>query len=209
MTPPRSKGGRSDVYISAGALGATQKFSLHQSGVWRNAWHSEELATQHGFAPRLELGGDPRLLDRWQRPEGRSGWTRALSVWVPDGHLSPSDEPENPRKAIEFVPAPQEHELVGLHFMIVTPDQGLLEFKGILPVAGFALPNNDAALVLVSRAPVDQPTLVAHEEAARPLILESLGRPPYSSELRMGVFGHHESGYRFVWDMSVQAIMDS
>src|SRR4051794_26807513 len=63
MTAPRSRRGGSDVFITAAALGAAQKFSLHESGVWRNAWHSEELAAQHGFTPRAELGGDPRLLD--------------------------------------------------------------------------------------------------------------------------------------------------
>jgi len=210
MTAPKSKSGKSDVFVTCGGLGTAQKFSLHESDVWRNAWHSEELARQHGFPGKEEHGGDPRVLDRWRRPEGVKGWSRALSVWVPYGHLSPlPDEIENPRKPVTWVPEPQPGEVVGLHFTMVKPDLGELNLAGTPPIAGFHLPNGQAALVLLSRAAVDEHVLREHERQAAAAVAGVLGPPPYGADMRIGVFGHHEEqGYRFVWDLSVQASIE-
>ena len=112
MFTSRSKKGGSDVFITAAALGTAQKISLHESGVWRTAFHTEELAAKYGHTGTPEHGGDPRVLDRWQRPEGEGGWTRGFSVFVPCGHLAPATEPEDPKKPVTWLTEPQPGEVV-------------------------------------------------------------------------------------------------
>lgn len=87
---------RNDVYITAGGLGQSMKLSLHESGVWRIAYLSEEHAERVGATGKPEFNHDPRVVDRWEEPEGASGWMHALTVWVPHGHLTPlPDEVES------------------------------------------------------------------------------------------------------------------
>jgi hypothetical protein len=205
MFTSKSQKAGSDVFITAAALGSAQKISLHESGVWRNAWHSEDHAAKYGFMGKPEHGGDPRVLDRWQRPEGRSGWSRGLSVWVPYGHLAPSTDTDDPTKPVTWVPEPRPGELVGLHFVVAKPDQGELHLSGMFPVCGFRLRNSEAAIVVMSRAPVDEAVLREHEQKAREAAMPVVGQPPYKDELRIGVFGHDSHGHRFVWDLSLQA----
>src|SRR5664279_4401308 len=50
----------SDVYVAARTIAGVQRFSLHQSGVWRYAW-TASAAQDH--VPEDQ----DRVIDRWQR----------------------------------------------------------------------------------------------------------------------------------------------
>jgi hypothetical protein len=76
----------------------------------------------------------------------------AFTVWVPHGHMTPlPDEVENPRNPIIWLPEPDEGEAVGIHFVVVRPDEGAFDPAKMILVAGFRLPNQRALIVLASR----------------------------------------------------------
>ena len=122
---------RNDIYITAGGLGQSIKLSLHESGVWRRAYLSEEHAARAGATGMPEFNNDPRVVDRWEEPEGAAGWMHALTVWVPHGHLTPlPDEVENPKKPITWLAEPDKGQMVGMHFAVVRPDEGVFDTAG-------------------------------------------------------------------------------
>jgi hypothetical protein len=130
-----------------------------------------------------------------------------VTVWVPYGHLVPSNDPEDPKKPVTWLPEPQPGEMVGMHFAIVRPDDGALNMPGHLPVCGFRLPNGDAAVVVYTRSPVNEQALSEHERKAAESALAAIGPPPHEDSLRVGVFGHAADGHRFVWDLSLSACL--
>jgi hypothetical protein len=52
---------KSDVFVAARVLAGTQKFSLHESGDWRNQWVTKEKAQRF-------TSQENRVLDQWPRP---------------------------------------------------------------------------------------------------------------------------------------------
>lgn len=128
-----SNAGESDVYISARTIVGIQKFSLHESGIWRHAFNNDEVAKS--------LGAENRLLDRWVRPEmPEHGWTKALNIWVPHGHVD--DLPQDPPDSnVLWVPEPAEGHMRGIQVVIAAPDKGVLEMKGTVPIDAWTLPS--------------------------------------------------------------------
>jgi hypothetical protein len=71
----------SDIYIAARPIAGVEKVSLHQTGDWRVQW---VIDREPGRRMAEQTGS--RILDQWQRPpESAPGWTKGLSIWVPDG----------------------------------------------------------------------------------------------------------------------------
>lgn len=201
----RATARRNDVYITATGLGQSMKLSLHKSGIWRLAFHSEQHAAQAGAAGTPEFNGDPRLVDRWEQPEGAAGWMHALTVWVPHGHLTPLPEAiEDPYRPVTWLPEPAEGEMVGLHFAVVRPDEGAIDPGDMSVVAGFQLPDNRALIALTSRRPIE----AARARWLRDMAVIGLMVPQgnhikdYGDPLRVGVFtGSGEDGTRAVYDL--------
>lgn len=128
-----------------------------------------------------------------------------MTVWVPYGHLTPSGDPDDPDKPVTWLPEPGPGEMVGMHFVIVRPDQGGLSLSGGVPVCGFRLPNGEAAFVVYTRSPISEQALREHERQAVEAATASIGAPPYAESLRAGLFGHgDDGGHRFVYDLSLE-----
>lgn len=200
----RATANADDIYLTAKGLGQMQKMSFHASGVWRHAFHSERHAAEAGAVGKAEFNNDPRVIDRWEEPEGTNGWMHALTVWVPHGHLSElPNEVENPRKPIQFVPAPCSGEMVGIHFAIVRPDEGFFGLAGMTLVDGFALPSGRALVVLSSRRsmePTREEWLTKMSVAA--LALTQPGEIRTRTDpLRIGLFTTADDGHRAIFDL--------
>jgi hypothetical protein len=75
---------KSDVYLASRRAAGISKFSLHESGDWRQQWVRED--PEHMVYAHIghEPVPDGRILNRWERPPANKvGWTHALSIWVP------------------------------------------------------------------------------------------------------------------------------
>src|SRR5687768_13664450 len=71
---------KGDVYVAARSVAGIQKVSLHERGDWRVQW----VDTSPAGRRMAELTGS-RIQDRWRRPdETAPGWTKGLSVWIPE-----------------------------------------------------------------------------------------------------------------------------
>jgi hypothetical protein len=187
----RALANRNDVYLSAGGLGQSNKWSLHESGVWRRAYLTPEHAARDGAVGEAQFNHDPRVLDRWDEPEAAAGWMHALTAWVPHGHLTPlPDEVERPRKPITWVAEPEPGEMVGLHFAIVRPDEGIIETGGMAVVDAFRLPDGRAFVALTSRRPVEPSLALWHRDASIAALAMSQGNniKHFGDPLRVGLF---------------------
>jgi hypothetical protein len=72
--------GKKDVYVACRAMAGTLKVSLHETGQWHLAFHSENFPSlfADGAAPAT------RFIDRWQRPRPlASEVTLACRIYTP------------------------------------------------------------------------------------------------------------------------------
>lgn len=191
-----------EVYITVVGLNKTQKLSLHKSGTWRMAY-LEGVAERLGATGKPEFNHDPRVIDRWEAPEGAAGWMHAFTVWVPHGHLTPlPDEVEDPKKPIIWLPEPDEGEAVGMHFAVVRPDEGTFDPAKMTPVAGFRLPNQRALIVLISSR-TNEPgrDQWLRDMAVYGLVLKQGNHVTHFGDpLRIGLFARDNEN-RGVWDL--------
>ena len=96
-----------DVYIALREIAKVKKITLHESGSWRNAWTTEQIAKGLPFlAP-----GEDRATDKWRPLEWAPGLIRAFDIVVPASevtcpkHLDPNGFSG---KKIEWVPSAPE-----------------------------------------------------------------------------------------------------
>jgi hypothetical protein len=190
---------KGDVYVAARVIAGIQKFSLHESGDWRYQWVSRDASEQWG-------GDSGRILDRWERPEGIEGWTRALTIWVPYGHLSDTPD-EAPDDEILWLPEPQPGRKVRISIAVVAPNQGGIEIQG-LPVAAVRLSTGEAVVVLYWQDRMPENPDPAIVEALRHVRLsaEQVANLLSAKAPRMGVFGWDQRGTRVVWDLRLDGI---
>lgn len=88
-----------DVYVGSRDVMAELKLSLHESGIFRMAWTTEE-------APQRVANGADRMIEAWSLPEERApGWRLVLRIDFPTSALSPILPPLRPRKKTETIPA--------------------------------------------------------------------------------------------------------
>jgi hypothetical protein len=180
------------------------KLSLHQSGIWRIAYLSDEHAARAGAAGKPEFDNDPRVVDRWQEPEGAAGWIHAFTVWVPYGHLTPlPDEVENPKKPITWLAEPDEGEMVGIHFAVVRPDEGVFDATGMMLVDGFRLTNKRALIVLTSRRPIEPERARWQRDWSIAALALKQGNhiAHFGDPLRVGLFTRDNDGSRAILDL--------
>jgi hypothetical protein len=201
---------RNDVYITAMGLNQSQKLSLHESGTWRMAYLDEGVAERLGATGKPEFNHDPRVIDRWEAPEGAAGWMHAFTVWVPHGHLTPlPDEVDNLKKSIIWLPEPGEGEAVGIHFAVVRPDEGTFDPTKMIPMAGFRLPNQRALIVLTSRR-THEPGRAQwlRDMAVAGLVLKQGNHVTHFGDpLRIGLFARDDEN-RGVWDLRAPQLKD-
>lgn len=190
---------KSDVYVAARGLGATQKWSLHESGDWRFQWTSPEHALRY-------TGESQRVIDRWSRPrEIAGGWTKGISVWVPHGGLSQApDDPVDVRKPITFIPEPARGHAVGIHVVFASTDQGYVRTGGAIPVDGFWISSGEVVLVLAQQKRLTEKDMAwlrdNHGRAVAMLPTDLSG----DSTVRVSMHGQYDDAVRWVWDMGLE-----
>lgn len=148
-----------DVYLASRHSAGEFKVSLHQSGDWR-------LQTVRPNGIRIKMFGEApegRALMRWQRPAAEeTGWTFALSIVVPAGHLL--NVPPEPWEDVQWIAAPREGHHVELLLHLVRPDLGGVAFGPLLDevsatdftlVNALRLPGGEVAVVLAITAPIE------------------------------------------------------
>lgn len=186
-----------DVYVAARSLGEYQKFSLHESGDWRQQWRTSEHALKY-------TGQSRRTIDRWARPaEWPGGWTPALSIWVPPGGLSevPDDRPPK-RGGVTYLPEPAPGHALGMHVVLAATDRGYVKTGGTLPVAAFWIASAEVVLLVAERRELTDKDLAwlrgNHEQAVARLPEEQ--RP--KAGLRVTLHGRDDHGIRWIWDLA-------
>jgi hypothetical protein len=202
---------KSDVYVTASALGGAQKFSLHAANDqhpaddWRYAWVSQDLAEDW-------TGNRERLMDRWDRPEASpEGWTKGLTIRVPHGHLSimPPDEPQD--DSVIYLPEPEVGRITAIYVALATPDLGGVHMQA-LPVDAYRLVNGEVVVVLwwqekIHPDQVEEINGLGNSARLRLQAdqVERLAAEVSTGTVRAGVFGHQEDGTRFVWDLRLES----
>ena len=189
----------SDVYIGIRSILGYQKWSLHESGIWRFAWVSEARANEF-------TGSTDRLMDRWQQPpELGAGWTKGFSIRVRHQDLVDTPGEVAPAGTVRL-PAPPEGHARCVHVVVARPDQGLVTLQGLLPVDGFTLADGRVVLLVTSVEAV----LPEHNQMVDGAMSEGLRKmreqgvdPSTAGSPRMLVGGHNAEGDRFVWDAAV------
>jgi hypothetical protein len=150
---------RRDVYVASRAIGGSQKISLHPTKdgkEWFFQWTKEHMEADPQV-PHV----DERKIDRWLNPpEGdETGWVTGLSIWTrhQDVVFTPDDEslPDD----LLWLPRPPKGYATAVHIVIAQPKNVVVEVKGGLPIAAFALPDGQVVLVIESHVLVtDQRT---------------------------------------------------
>ena len=132
--------GKDDVYIATRQSAGIFKVSLHESGDWRLQW----VGDGHGDVWFTTRDGDEpqgRIIDRWPRPPaGATGWTDALSIWVPALDVSEVPRDAEPGQDAQWVEPAGPEAAIEFRLVLVQPDRGLFELTAALqgPDAGLA-----------------------------------------------------------------------
>jgi hypothetical protein len=188
---------KSDVFVAARVLAGTQKFSLHESGDWRNQWVTKEQAQRF-------TSNENRVLDQWPRPPaGPEGWTTGLTIWVPSDDLLDIADDKQPLAGVGWIPEPPTDSALGIHVVVAVPDRGFVKLQAALPMDGFLLADGRVVLVVISvhrladdaRLWLNQQRIRAHAAAGSVMGGAVPGR-------RMALFGSDSEGNRLVWDLS-------
>jgi hypothetical protein len=188
------------VYVFAQTIGGVQKFSLHQSGVWRYAF-TDHFWEDPENAELTDEGRRDRVIDRWQRPEEAP--VRGPSIRVRAEDVTALDDSMLRRpQHVEWLPAPSEGMATAIELLFFETDT-LLELKGFRPIGCLLLSSGEGLLVLSRTFHVATEEKRRIEEwtlqgiaALPPQLVARRGEPG----LRMGIFGQDDLGYRFVWD---------
>lgn len=134
------------------STGKFLKISLHKSGDWRFQWIVGNPDTAHIIDQVVEAKGS-RIIDRWSRPEARSGGlTPAFGIITTGEDLRPSDPATAPNKDMVWLPELEPGELG--HITIALLEAGTGEpvtLRGFVPLAGFMMETGELALVLAGK----------------------------------------------------------
>ena len=188
----------SSIYVAARHLANVHKWSLHQTGDWRHQWVEE-------FGKDAVDRTGSRVIDSWPRPpELGAGWTRALTIWVPDTEIIPVPNDDQGRDDVIWIPPAPPGHAWGFHLMIVRPDQGEAEFPPGVPLAAFMLANGESLVVFAQRPPISDESRrwleswrkVIVPEAGRRGVLADAGAP------RVMLSVYDAEGTRMIWDLA-------
>lgn len=207
--------GKNDIYVATRRSAGIFKVSLHESGDWRIQWVGDD----HGDVAfdSYEAGPDlGRIMHRWTRPApGRSGWTEALSLWVPSADLSeiPGDlEPGHDAQWLDPAPIGCATEF---RIMVVEPGQGPYELTGALQdrelglalVNGFRLIGGEVILLFAATVALDQRLVSDVDKArqrARNEIVPGFDLSPETGP-RAAVIAADDNGHRNIWDLALSS----
>ena len=143
---------KSDVYVAARVLAGTQKFSLHESGDWRNQWVTKEKAQRF-------TSQENRVLDQWPRPPaGLGGWTTGLTIWVPSVEVLDIADDKQPLAGVGWIPEPPPDSAFGIHVVVAEPDRGFVKLQAAVPMDGFRLADGRVVGEFVVAIDLDQRT---------------------------------------------------
>lgn len=206
---------KNDVYVAARQSAGLFKVSLHESGDWRIQWvgpdhgdvefHSNETDPDHG-----------RVMHRWRRPEPRkSGWTEALSIWVPCADVSDIPGDLEPGHDAQWLESPPPGCATEFRIMMVKPGHGPYELtkallgkgSGIALINGFQLADGEVVLLFAATVALDK-RLVAQLEStrreARSSITSDFDLSPESGP-RAAVIFVDDDGHRNIWDLTLSS----
>lgn len=192
---------KSDIYVAARSVAGVQKISLHELGDWRVQWVSSSEAGRR----MAELTGS-RIQDQWRRPaETVAGWTKGVSIWIPDGEVVGMSNDYQAEEGVLWVP-PAPGLAVGFHVAVARPDNGFAEFRGALPLAGYTLASGEVMMLFVSTMEMDEELrtkLDKYRSAAKDAARQAgVNRSP--DGLRMTMFGQDSDGNRNLWDLAYE-----
>jgi hypothetical protein len=194
---------KGDVYFAGRSIAGVQKFSLHESGDWRQQWVNEAQAMKYG-------GTDDRIVDQWPRPAAiDADWTRGLTVRFLRGELSEVDDSSMKPGEVTWIPEPEQGYAFAVIIFVVTPNGGYFRIPaGVMPITGFSLATGQAVFVVGVRQELPD-EVRARLDAARSEGLSITDPMVFEHEERDGrrltIHGHDELGNRILWDLAARA----
>ena len=138
-----------DVYIGPRDSMGVAKLSLHQSGIWRRAFTSEE-------ALRRDLPDDQdRVMNRWDLPQPiEDGWLHAVSISIPVTSIQEHPPPLKPlrrREKINFYQVQPETHTARFDVLLKRADAPTLNVENIHAQVGrIELPSGGCVWVFAT-----------------------------------------------------------
>jgi hypothetical protein len=205
--------GKDDVYIAARQSAGILKVSLHESGDWRLQWVGDD----HGDVSFTTRDGDEsqgRVIDRWSRPPaGATGWTDALSIWVPTRDVSEIPGDAEPGHDAQWVEPAGPEAATEFRLVLVEPGQGPFELTaalqgpdaGLALVNGFRLAGGEAVLLFAATKRLNndlRQSLVRARQEQQAQIPSDFNLAPESGP-RLAAVAVDDDGYRNIWDLTL------
>ncbi len=130
-----------------------------------------------------------------------------VSIWVPHGQLNRLTDDRLTTKEAKWIPEPTIGQAIGIHVVLWTPDLSELALTGAFPVDGYRLADGRAVVAFASiRDFPEESTHWLEQQRLKALALATGAIPlPDSTDLTLGLFGHDDSGTRFVYDIAAHA----
>lgn len=204
---------KDDVYLTSRHSIEVFKFSLHQSGRWRLAAIAEDL---NAVAFTALSGPEPegRVMHRWMRPPaGATGWTEALSIWVPAQDVLDVPGDTEQGQDVQWMSPPPPGSAIEFRLFLVRPNRGPFNLTAALRgpeaslavVNGFRLGGGEAVVLLAAYQRLDraqQESMDQHVREHRARLPEDFDLSPASGP-RALVIDVEDDGHRSFWDLSL------
>ncbi len=201
---------KGDVYVMERSTGRYLKVSLHESRDWRFQWIVDGGGARSPFVESVVEQRGTRIIDQWDRPPPAVAdtLTTGFTIWTSGDDVVPANPDGAPTRDMVWVPPPSSDEMGFFTVAFMRPTGRVVNFKGYLPVAAFAMDSGEAAMILASRRPMrpdERDQLVQHRDRlslARTKLEEVRGEPLPDS-YRVMLHGKADDGARFVLDLSM------
>jgi hypothetical protein len=205
--------GKDDVYVATRQSAGIFKVSLHESGDWRFQWVSHD----HGDVWFTTHEGDEpqgRIIDRWSRPPASTtGWTGALSIWVPALDVSEIPRDAEPGHDAQWVEPAGPDAATEFRLVLVQPGRGLFELTaalqgpdaGLAFVNGFRLAGGEAVLLFAAKKHLGDDfrrDLARVRQEQRVQVPPDFNLAPESGP-RAAAITVDDDGCRNIWDLSL------
>lgn len=205
---------KDDVYLATRRSAGIFKISLHESGDWRLQWVGSERRDVTFTSLQAE---EPqgRVLHQWARPPaGATGWTDALSIWVPAEDVSDIPGDAEPGHDAQWLAPAASGGATEFRVVLVQPGLGLFELTaalqgpdaGLALVNGFRLAGGEAVLLLAATQRLDdrlrEDLAAARQEHRRTVAASEFDLAPESGP-RSAFITVDDDGHRNFWDLSL------